>query len=98
MSSSPKLFQPITVCDCQLSTRIVHAPLTRWRAHDDHTPVDLVIKYYEQRASYPGTLLISEATFISAPAGGFDNGPGIYTDLQIAQWKKVSSRYMIYID
>jgi 2,4-dienoyl-CoA reductase-like NADH-dependent reductase (Old Yellow Enzyme family) len=47
------------------------------------------IVYYAQRAQAPGTLLISEGTFISPAAGGFDNAPGIYTRDQIAAWKKI---------
>jgi NADPH2 dehydrogenase len=37
----------------------------------------------------PGTLLVTEATFISQKAGGYDNVPGIYTDAQVEEWKKV---------
>jgi hypothetical protein len=49
--------------------------VTRNRAHDDHTPSNLAAMYHEQRASYPGTLLISEATFISPQAGGYPQVP-----------------------
>lgn len=31
---------------------------------------ELAIEYYEQRSSTPGTLIISEATFIAPQAGG----------------------------
>lgn len=31
---------------------------------------DVAAEYYAQRASYPGTLIVTEATFISAKAGG----------------------------
>jgi len=51
----------------------------------------LATEYYAQRASVPGTLLITEATLISREAGGFANVPGIYTNDQIAAWKKVRS-------
>ena len=49
----------------------------------------MTAEYYAQRASYPGTLLITEATFIAEEAGGNGNVPGIYTDEQVAGWKKV---------
>lgn len=86
---SKKLFQPIQVGDITLSHRVALAPLTRYRANKDHVHGDLAVQYYTQRASVPGTLLITEATFIAAKAGGYNNVPGIYTDEQIAAWKKV---------
>jgi NADPH2 dehydrogenase len=67
------------------------APLTRFRSSDEHVPlVPLMATYYSQRASVPGTLLVSEATFISPRAGGYANVPGIYTPAQIAAWKQVT--------
>jgi NADPH2 dehydrogenase len=67
------------------------APLTRFRADKEHVHGDLAVKYYAQRAEFPGTLLLTEATFIAAEAGGYDNIPGIWSDAQIQAWKKVSS-------
>jgi NADPH2 dehydrogenase len=37
-------------------------------------------------------LIISEATFISAAAGGYDNAPGIWSQEQVAAWNKVIDR------
>lgn len=76
MTSHSKLFQPDQVGDLRLSNRIVLAPLTRFRATDAHVPGPLAVEYYAQRASTPGTLLISEGTFPSAQAGGYPNVPG----------------------
>jgi NADPH2 dehydrogenase len=50
----------------------------------------MVAEYYQQRASVPGTLLVSEATFIGPQYGGYALAPGIYSDEQIASWKKVT--------
>ncbi|EGN94613.1 hypothetical protein SERLA73DRAFT_188595 [Serpula lacrymans var. lacrymans S7.3] len=89
--SSPKLFHPIQIGDVTLKHRVVMAPLTRFRAQASHVPGPLAATYYAQRASsLPGTLLISEATFISQNAGGYDHVPGVYTDDQIAGWKKIT--------
>jgi NADPH2 dehydrogenase len=85
----PKLFSPLQIGDMHLSHRIIMAPLTRFRADKDHVHHDIAAQYYEQRAETPGTLLISEATFIAQEAGGFDNVPGIWNDNQITAWKKV---------
>ncbi|KAF0272312.1 hypothetical protein FOG51_02697 [Hanseniaspora uvarum] len=49
----------------------------------------LVTEYYHQRSERPGTLIISEATFISAKAGGYDTVPGIWNDEQVASLTKV---------
>jgi NADPH2 dehydrogenase len=89
--TTPKLFTPAKVGDVTLQHRIVMAPLTRYRATKEHVPTDLMIEYYTQRASTPGTLIISEGTFIAPQAGGNYNVPGIWSDEQIAAWKRVSS-------
>jgi NADPH2 dehydrogenase len=74
----------------EVSNRVVLAPLTRYRADDSHVPLPFVAEYYAQRASYPGTLLVTEGTFIAPQAGGYSNVPGIYNDAQIQAWKKIT--------
>ena len=93
-SIQPKLFQPISVGNVELQHRVVMAPLTRFRADARHVPTDLAVKYYAQRASVPGTLIISEATFIAAKAGGYDQVPGIWSEEQISAWKKVRTKLL----
>ncbi|KDQ53954.1 hypothetical protein JAAARDRAFT_38938 [Jaapia argillacea MUCL 33604] len=90
MSSTSALFKPIRLGNLSLSHRVVLAPLTRLRATSAHVPTDLQTEYYKQRASTPGTLLITEATFIAAKAGGLPNVPGIWNDEQVVGWKKVT--------
>ncbi|KAI0642308.1 NADH:flavin oxidoreductase/NADH oxidase [Trametes meyenii] len=85
------LFQPIQVGDIQLGHRVAFAPCTRLRADKDHVHTDIGVEYYEQRASVPGTLLITEAAFISPQASGVPHAPGIWSDAQIAAWKKITS-------
>ncbi|KAI0795058.1 NADH:flavin oxidoreductase/NADH oxidase [Abortiporus biennis] len=87
--STPKLFQSIKVGDVELKHRIVLAPLTRFRADSNHVPSDLQAEYYAQRASTPGTLLITEATFITERAGGYPNVPALESDAQVEGWNKV---------
>ena len=84
------LFQPLKVGTATLSNRIALAPLTRYRADDNHVPLPFVAEYYEQRGSYSGTLLITEATFIAPEAGGYANVPGIYNAEQIKGWKAIT--------
>ncbi|KAJ5240751.1 uncharacterized protein N7469_002342 [Penicillium citrinum] len=84
-----KLFEPLTIVQKPLKHRIVMAPLTRFRASDDHVQLPMTLEYYSQRASVPGTLLITEATIVSPDHGGVPNAPGIWNDAQIEAWKKV---------
>jgi len=87
--SMSKLFQPIRVGRMDLKHRIVLSPMTRLRANKDHVHGDLALEYYTQRASVPGTLLVTEATAIHPHAGGLPHIPFIYTDEQINEWKRV---------
>ncbi|KAJ0108185.1 flavin oxidoreductase nadh oxidase family protein [Diaporthe amygdali] len=90
MAENTKLFTPLKVGSTTLEHRIVMAPLTRFRGTDDHVPTDIMARYYQQRSVVPGTLVISEATFISKQGGGYANVPGLYTDAQLEGWKKVT--------
>ncbi|KAI0064364.1 FMN-linked oxidoreductase [Artomyces pyxidatus] len=89
-SSTPALFQPITIGEMTLKHRIVMAPLTRFRADDQHIMGPMGLQYYEQRAgSASGTFIISEATVIAPHSGGFKNNSVLWSDDQIAGWKKI---------
>lgn len=48
-----------------------------------------MVEYYGQRASVPGTLLITEGCVIAPEAGGWDNVPGIWSDAQIEGGKRI---------
>ena len=87
--SSSKLFQPIKVGDLNLKHRVVLAPLTRNRANAKHVHGDLAVEYYRQRANEPGTLLVTEATFIAGKAGGYEHVPGLENKAQTDAWKRV---------
>jgi len=89
VSPESKLFQPLQIGQHKLSNRLVMAPLTRFRADDNHVQLPFVKEYYSQRSCTPGTLLITEATFISPQASGYANVPGIFNDEQIKAWKDV---------
>lgn len=82
------LFSPTQLGGLSLANRFVMAPLTRSRAGDDGVPTELHAAYYAQRAS--AGLLISEAVNISAQGRGYNLTPGIWTEEQVAGWKKVT--------
>ncbi|KAF2716244.1 NADH flavin oxidoreductase/12-oxophytodienoate reductase [Polychaeton citri CBS 116435] len=85
-----KLFTPLQIGRNTLSHRVVMAPLTRMRANDDRVHnVALASEYYTQRAAIPGTLIITEATYVSPNAVGYPNIPGIWSEAQVAAWKEI---------
>lgn len=88
--STSLLFKPLKVGKIELQHRVAMAPLTRFRAQDSHAPSELMVEYYGQRASVPGTMITTEGTLISPRAGGFSNVPMIYTDDQKAAWRRVT--------
>ncbi|KAH7103563.1 NADPH dehydrogenase [Auriculariales sp. MPI-PUGE-AT-0066] len=88
--STAALAKPIRVGRITLGHRLALAPLTRLRADKNHVHGDLAVEYYTQRASTPGTLLVTEGTFIADRAGGFDNVPGIWNADQVQAWKRVT--------
>lgn len=86
----PSLFKPLQVGRMRVLTRVALAPLSRSRA-PNHQVTELHTEYYSQRASRAGTLLITEAVFISAAAAGFTSSPGIYKQDHIEGWRQVFS-------
>ena len=85
-----KLFTPIQVGSMELEHRVVMAPLTRSRSvQPGSIPGDLMLAYYSQRAS-EGGLIVSEGTSISIAAGGWFGAPGLYSDEQVAGWKRIT--------
>jgi N-ethylmaleimide reductase len=83
-----KLFEPLKLGAITLPNRILMAPLTRCRAAENHIPSDLMATYYAQRAS--AGLIIAEATMAIESNSAFWKEPGIYSDEQVAGWKKVT--------
>src|SRR5271155_1531108 len=85
------LFTPVQVGPFTLNHRVVMAPLTRSRSiQPGDIPSDLMLEYYTQRAT-EGGLVISEATSISVGGRGWFGAPGMYSDEQVAGWKKITS-------
>ncbi|KAF6759863.1 NADH:flavin oxidoreductase/NADH oxidase [Ephemerocybe angulata] len=91
-TSTPKLFSPIKIGGIQLQHRVVLAPQTRLKAtRTGHVPtLPLMKEYYAQRASVPGTLLITEGTVVAPAAGGYAYAPGIWNAEQIDAWKEIT--------
>ena len=83
------LFDPIRIGDLDLPNRIFMAPLTRSRAVGGaRVPNTLMAEYYAQRAS--AGLILSEATAVTPQGIGYADTPGIWSDEQVAGWKKIT--------
>lgn len=82
------LHEPLQVGALTLPNRIIMAPLTRCRAGAGRVPTDLMTKYYSQRAS--AGLILSEATSVDPMGVGYPDTPGIWSDEQVAGWRKVT--------
>jgi N-ethylmaleimide reductase len=88
MTNTNDLFTPVRVGSLLLQNRVLMAPMTRSRAGKENVPVELNVKYYEQRAS--AGLIITEATQVSPRGVGYPSTPGIHTDAQVEGWRRVT--------
>ena len=82
-----RLFQPYRLGTLDLKNRIVMSPMTRSRAVGN-IPNDIMAAYYSQRAG--AGLLVTEGTSPSPHGLGYARIPGIFSQAQVAGWKKVT--------
>ena len=88
MADNIDLFTPLDLRGLQLPNRIIMSPMTRSRAGEGDVPHDLNVEYYAQRAS--AGLIVTEGTQVSTEGKGYCRTPGIYTDAQVAGWRKIT--------
>ena len=88
MTATNRLWESITIGDIPLKNRLAMAPMTRSRSTLDGVPTEMNAEYYAQRVSTG--LIITEGTQPSEDGQGYLLTPGIYTDEQIAGWRKVT--------
>ena len=82
-----KLLESVKLGSLELRNRIVMAPLTRARS-PGRVPNELVAQYYSQRAE--AGLIVSEATSVNPHGVGYADTPGIWSEQQVAAWRKVT--------
>ncbi len=85
--SYPLLFSTYKLGSNQLRNRIVMSPMTRSRAINN-IPNELMVKYYSDRAE--AGLIITEGTAPSPDALGYARIPGLFNQVQVQAWKKVT--------
>ena len=83
------LFDPLKMGELLLPNRILMAPLTRSRAGESRLPNELMLKYYEQRAS--AGLILTEATVVTPQGIGYADTPGIWSEEQVAGWRRITT-------
>ena len=83
-----KLLEQVTIGNKTLKNSMAMAAMTRSRAGLEGIVTDLTVAYYKQRAT--AGLIISEAINISRQALGSPFTPGLFTEAQIAAWRKVT--------
>ncbi len=81
------LFSPAKMGPLTLTNHIVMAPMTRSRALGN-VPNELMAEYYRQRAT--AGLIITEGTSPAADGLGYARIPGLFTDDQAANWRRVT--------
>jgi N-ethylmaleimide reductase len=86
--SGISLFDPTTLGPLSLRNRVVMSPMTRCRCTEENTPNDLMAEYYRQRAG--AGLIVTEGTSPSPNGVGYPRIPGIWSDRQVAGWKKIT--------
>ncbi len=84
------LFSPLQIGALKLRNRIVMAPLTRCRSSPGRVPNDLMAEYYGQRAGFG--MILTEATSVDAMGVGYPDTPGIWSEAQVAGWRKITAR------
>ncbi|HPS63808.1 MAG TPA: alkene reductase, partial [Bacteroidales bacterium] len=82
-----KLFSPYKLGNLELKNRVVMSPMTRCRALHN-IPNDLIATYYGQRAG--AGLIVTEGTSPSPNGLGYARIPGIFSEAQVAGWKKTT--------
>jgi N-ethylmaleimide reductase len=87
MTKMKKLFSPFEKGSLKLKNHLVMAPMTRSRAIGN-LPNEMMATYYAQRSG--AGLIVTEGTSPSPEGLGYPRIPGIYSEAQVAGWKKVT--------
>lgn len=84
-----KLLSPFVKGTLELKNHLVMSPMTRSRAIDN-LPNQLMAEYYGQRTG--AGLVITEGTAPAPEALGYPRIPGVFSQQQVAGWKRVTDK------
>ncbi|MET8544039.1 alkene reductase [Kitasatospora sp. NPDC004799] len=82
------LLTPYRLGRLDLPNRVVMAPMTRYRAAEDGTPLPVVAEHYAQRAS--AGLIVTEGIWPSRQGQSGWHLPGLETPAHVAGWRAVT--------
>ncbi|RII19631.1 N-ethylmaleimide reductase [Streptomyces sp. YIM 130001] len=90
MTNTPTspLLAPYTAGSLALPNRLVMAPMTRYRAHADGTPLPVVAEHYAQRAE--AGLLVTEGIWPHRRGQSGWRLPGLETEAHVSGWRAVT--------
>ncbi|KAF8344376.1 flavoprotein NADH-dependent oxidoreductase [Amanita rubescens] len=86
MSSTSLLFEPLQLGDITIKNRIAMSALTRDRATKT-IPNEVMQEYYVQRSN--AGFIVTEGTLITRQGSEWQDAPGIWSDEQVKEWKKI---------
>ncbi|MFD7292995.1 alkene reductase [Streptomyces sp. NPDC059897] len=87
-TATSQLLAPYASDSLTLPNRLVMAPMTRFRAHEDGTPLPVVADYYAQRAE--AGLLVTEGIWPHRRGQSGWRIPGLETEAHIVGWRAVT--------
>ncbi|MET8470758.1 alkene reductase [Streptomyces sp. NPDC006422] len=82
------LLAPYSSGSLSLPNRLVMAPMTRFRAHEDGTPLPVVADYYAQRAG--AGLLVTEGIWPHRRGQSGWRIPGLESEAHVFGWRRVT--------
>ncbi|GJE84577.1 alkene reductase [Phanerochaete sordida] len=86
----PHLSEPLQLGDLTLRNRNIVASALRNRSVPTNVPNDLNLEYYVQRAKGGAGLIMTEGTLVSQQGTEWPHNPGIWSEEQVAGWKKIT--------
>ncbi|EGO00744.1 hypothetical protein SERLA73DRAFT_167001 [Serpula lacrymans var. lacrymans S7.3] len=90
-TSHSALLSPLTIGPLTLRNRVIMAALTRSRSAPTNVPNEVNVEYYAQRAHGGTGLIVTEGVLIEQQGTEWRNVPGIWSQEQVAAWKKITS-------
>jgi 2,4-dienoyl-CoA reductase-like NADH-dependent reductase (Old Yellow Enzyme family) len=92
VESRPLLFQPLTIRGLTLRNRVMFPPMSQYMSRaETSAPNDWHLVHLGQFAMGGAGLVFCEETSVEARGRRTYNCAGIYTDVQVAAWKRVTS-------
>ncbi|OEU96339.1 alkene reductase [Streptomyces oceani] len=87
-TATSALLTPYSAGSLSLPNRLVMAPMSRHRAHEDGTPLPVVADYYAQRAE--AGLLVTEGIWPHRRGQSDWRIPGLETEAHVSGWRAVT--------